>query len=167
TNSITRATTACFEPSLDYIVLKLPRWDFRKFELVKRKLGSTMKSVGELMAIGRSCEQVLQKAIRMSERETDARVANPYDDKTSMLSAIDPWFLIRIKNIIDMEYTLRRHSDFNEDIIKEAKRIGFSDKQIGSCLGIDELKIRSLRHRFGIRPAIKQIDTLAAEWPAK
>ena len=88
-------------------------------------------------------------------------------EKISMLSAIDPWFLIRIKNIIDMEYTLRRHSDFNEDIIKEAKRIGFSDKQIGRCLSIDELKIRSLRHRFGIRPVIKQIDTLAAEWPAK
>ena len=244
TNSITRATTACFEPSLDYIVLKLPRWDFRKFELVKRKLGSTMKSVGEVMAIGRSFEEVLQKAIRMSEIGKDGLVANPYEDKKSqnsvsarilkrehvtspvarpnvsnfqaqedeekaepqegntentetmeqallhptdevifdvvksmqagmtlekisMLSAIDPWFLIRIKNIIDMEYTLRRHSDFNEDIIKEAKRIGFSDKQIGSCLGIDELKIRSLRHRFGIRPAIKQIDTLAAEWPAK
>ena len=244
TNSITRATTACFEPSLDYIVLKLPRWDFRKFELVKRKLGSTMKSVGEVMAIGRSFEEVLQKAIRMCEIGKDGLVANPYEDKKSqnsvsaripkrehvtspvarpnvsnfqaqedeekaepqegntentetmeqallhptdevifdvvkamqagmtlekisMLSAIDPWFLIRIKNIIDMEYTLRRHSDFNEDIIKEAKRIGFSDKQIGSCLGIDELKIRSLRHRFGIRPAIKQIDTLAAEWPAK
>ena len=238
TNSITRATTACFEPSLDYIVLKLPRWDFRKFELVKRKLGSTMKSVGEVMAIGRSFEEVLQKAIRMSEIGKDGLVANPYEDKKSqnsvsarilkrsnvsnfpaqedeekaetqegsegntentetieqallhptdevifdvvkamqagmslekisMLSAIDPWFLIRIKNIIDMEYTVRRHSDFNEDIIKEAKRIGFSDKQIGSCLGIDELKIRSLRHRFGIRPAIKQIDTLAAEWPAK
>src|SRR5207237_10137777 len=76
TNSITRATTACFEPSLDYIVLKLPRWDFRKFELVKRKLGSTMKSVGEVMAIGRSFEEVLQKAVRMCEIGKDGLVAN-------------------------------------------------------------------------------------------
>jgi len=247
TNSITRATTACFEPSLDYVVLKMPRWDFRKFELVKRKLGSTMKSVGEVMAIGRSFEEILQKAIRMSEIGKDGLVANPVEYKKSqnyvsaeismieqigsaagrpnvpnfpaqgdgeedetqeggegsteytetmeqallhptdeiifdvvkamkagmtlqkitMLSAIDPWFLIRIKNIIDMEYRLRQQSDFDEDIIKEAKKIGFADKQIGRCLGIDELKIRSLRHRFGIRPVVKQIDTLAAEWPAK
>ena len=242
-NSITRVTTACFEPSLDYVVVKMPRWDFRKFELVKRKLGSTMKSVGEVMAIGRSFEEVLQKAIRMSEIGKDGLVANADEDKKSQssvstrvltiqhitqpsdrpkvsnepihgdeenagtqelntentetmeqallhptdeimfdvvkamqagmtlqkigkLSAIDPWFLLRIKNIIDMEYTLRQ-SEFNEDIIKGAKKIGFSDKQIGRCLGIEELKIRSLRQRFGIRPVIKQIDTLAAEWPAK
>ncbi|MGB6594366.1 MAG: carbamoyl phosphate synthase large subunit, partial [Candidatus Nitrosopolaris sp.] len=242
-NNITRATTACFEPSLDYVVVKMPRWDFRKFELVKRKLGSAMKSVGEVMAIGRSFEEVLQKAIRMCEIGKDGLVANVNEDNKSQssllarvsstqhitqptdrpnasnqpinadeenvrmqerntenaevmeqallhptdeilfdvvramqagmtlqkigkLSAIDPWFLLRIKNIIDMECTLRQ-SEFNEDIIKEAKRIGFSDRQIGRCLGIDELKIRSLRQRFGIRPVIKQIDTLAAEWPAK
>src|SRR5437660_12100201 len=86
TNNITRATTACFEPSLDYIVLKLPRWDFRKFELVKRKLGSTMKSVGEVMAIGRSFEEVLQKAIRMCEIGKDGLVANPYEDNNSQNS---------------------------------------------------------------------------------
>jgi carbamoylphosphate synthase large subunit len=229
-NSITKTTTACFEPSLDYVVVKLPRWDFRKFELVKRKLGTTMKSVGEVMAIGRSFEEALQKAIRMCEIGKDGLVANPDEHKASvttqhfmqptdrsnvsnppideekaatpegntetmeqallhptdeimfdvvkamqagmtlqkiaMLSAIDPWFLVRIKNIIDMEYTLRQ-SEFNEDIIREAKKIGFSDKQIGRCLDIGELKIRSLRQRFAIRPVIKQIDTLAAEWPAK
>jgi carbamoylphosphate synthase large subunit len=242
-NSITRATTACFEPSLDYVVVKMPRWDFRKFELVKRKLGSTMKSVGEVMAIGRNFEEVLQKAIRMCEIGKDGLVANSDEDKKNqssvsarvsttqhitqpsdrfnvsnrpidadeeneytqgvntentetmeqallhptdeimfdvvkamqagmtlqkigMLSAIDPWFLVRIRNIIDMESALRQ-SEFNEDIIREAKKIGFSDKQIGRCLGIDELKIRSLRQRFGIRPVIKQIDTLAAEWPAR
>ena len=242
-NSITMATTACFEPSLDYVVVKMPRWDFRKFELVKRKLGSTMKSVGEVMAIGRSFEEVLQKAIRMSEIGKDGLVANPDEDKKSQssvstrvlttqhitqpsdrpnvsnepihgdeenagtqevntentetmeqallhptdeimfdvvkamqagmtlqkigkLSAINPWFLLRIKNIIDMEYTLRQ-SEFNEDIIKEAKKIGFSDKQIGRCLGIEELKIRSLRQRFGIRPVIKQIDTLVCRVACK
>jgi carbamoyl-phosphate synthase large subunit len=241
-NKITRATTACFEPSLDYVVVKMPRWDFRKFELVKRKLGSTMRSVGEVMAIGRSFEEALQKAIRMCEIGKDGLVANHNDDKKSQnsisarvstkahiiqpaetpdvsnqpihrddedvgihgntedaetieqallyptdeilfdvvkamqagmdlqkickLSAIDPWFLLRIKNIIDMECVLR-HSEFDKDIIKEAKRIGFSDRQIGRCLDVEELKIRSLRQSFGIRPMIKQIDTLAAEWPAK
>jgi carbamoyl-phosphate synthase large subunit len=239
-NKITRATTACFEPSLDYVVVKMPRWDFRKFELVKRKLGTTMKSVGEVMAIGRSFEEALQKAIRMCEIGKDGLVANHNEDKKSenrilarvstklqpaerpdvsnhpyhradedvgikelntedaetieqallyptdeilfdvvkamqagmdlqkicKLSAIDPWFLSRIKNIIDMECVLRQ-AEFNKDIIKEAKRIGFSDRQIGRCLGVEELKIRSLRQSFGIKPMIKQIDTLAAEWPAK
>src|SRR5436853_7604450 len=85
-NRITNVTTTNIEPSLDYIVLKLPRWDFRKFELVKRKLGSTMKSVGEVMAIGRSFEEVLQKAIRMCEIGKDGLVANPYEDKKSQNS---------------------------------------------------------------------------------
>lgn len=242
-NSITRATTACFEPSLDYLILKLPRWDFRKFELVKRKLGSSMKSVGEVMAIGRNFEEAIQKAIRMCEIGKDGLVANVDEDtgegnhtgilmgkymspiegetsisivpgqkqeqgsethrleantqnterieqsllypsdeiifdvvkairagismqKISTLSAIDTWFLTRIKNIIDIEDKLR-FSRFNEDIVKEAKRIGFSDKQLGRCLSMSELQVRRLRQRFGITPVVKQIDTLAAEWPAK
>jgi carbamoyl-phosphate synthase large subunit len=202
-NRITKVTTAYFEPSLDYIVLKMPRWDFRKFELVKRKLGSTMKSVGEVMAIGRSFEEVLQKAVRMSEIGKDGLVANtdnpegeeneeietieqgllhPNDEiiftvikairagmtvKTiNKLSAIDPWFLLRIKNVVDMQERLRK-SSFDSDTIREAKRMGFSDGQIGRCLGLDEIKIRSLRKSFGINPVVKQIDTLAAEWPAK
>lgn len=202
-NRITKVTTANFEPSLDYIVLKMPRWDFRKFELVKRKLGSTMKSVGEVMAIGRTFEEVIQKAIRMCEIGKDGLVANndkyvkaengdietieqallhPNDEilftivkaiqagmsikVISQLSSIDPWFLARIKNIVHMEDKMRR-SNLDEDVIKEAKRIGFSDKQIGRCLDLDELKLRSLRKRFGIKPVVKQIDTLAAEWPAK
>ena len=87
-------------------------------------------------------------------------------ERISQLSAVDPWFLIRIKSIVDMEDKLRK-SNFDEDVIREAKKIGFSDKQIGRCLDLDELKLRSLRQRFGIKPVIKQIDTLAAEWPAK
>ena len=201
-NRITKATSAYFEPSLDYIVLKMPRWDFRKFELVKRRLGTAMKSVGEVMAIGRNFEEAVQKAIRMCEIGKDGLVANsdnmtapsedmesiehallhPNDEiiftivkairaemtveRISQLSAIDPWFLIRIKSIVDMEDKLRK-SNFDEDLIREAKKIGFSDKQIGRCLDLDELKLRSLRQRFGIKPVIKQIDTLAAEWPAK
>jgi carbamoyl-phosphate synthase large subunit len=202
-NRITKVTSAYFEPSLDYIVLKMPRWDFQKFELVKRKLGSAMKSVGEVMAIGTNFEEVIQKAIRMCEIGKDGLIANgdinagassedieaieqallqPTDEilftvvkaikagmsiaAVSRLSAIDPWFVSRIKNIVDMEYKLQQ-SDFDENIIREAKRIGFSDRQIGRCLGVEELRIRRLRERLGIKPVIKQIDTLAAEWPAK
>ena len=202
-NKITKATTACFEPSLDYIVLKMPRWDFRKFEFVKRKLGSAMKSVGEVMAIGRNLEEVIQKAIRMCDIGMDGLVANldnsvadltqntealeqallhPNDeiiftivrairagmtiDRINQLSAIDPWFLIIIKNIVDMEEKLR-NSNLDLDLIKKAKKIGFSDRQIGRCLGLDEFKCREIRQKFGIKPVVKQIDTLSAEWPAK
>ena len=202
-NRITKATTACFEPSLDYIVLKMPRWDFKKFEFVKRKLGSTMKSVGEVMAIGRSFEEVIQKAIRMCDIGKDGLVANldnaaadsaeytealeqallhPNDEITftvvkairagmtikriNQLSAIDPWFLMKIKNIVDLEVKLR-NSNLDVDLIKEAKKIGFSDRQIGRCLELDEFKCREIRQKFGIKPVVKQIDTLSAEWPAK
>ena len=202
-NKITKATTACFEPSLDYIVLKMPRWDFRKFEFVKRKLGSAMKSVGEVMAIGRNLEEVIQKAIRMCDIGMDGLVANPDNlvadlnqntevleqallhpndeiiftivkairagmtiNRINQLSAIDPWFLMKIKNIVDMEEKLR-NSNLDIDLIKKAKKIGFSDRQIGRCLGLDEFKCREIRQKFGIKPVIKQIDTLSAEWPAK
>lgn len=202
-NKITKATTACFEPSLDYIVLKMPRWDFRKFEFVKRKLGSAMKSVGEVMAIGRNLEEVIQKAIRMCDIGMDGLVANldnmvadltqntealeqallhPNDEiiftvvkairagmtikRINQLSAIDPWFLMKIKNIVDMEEKLR-NSNLDIDLIKKAKKIGFSDRQIGRCIGLDEFKCREIRQKFGIKPVVKQIDTLSAEWPAK
>jgi carbamoyl-phosphate synthase large subunit len=202
-NRITKATTACFEPSLDYVVLKMPRWDFSKFELVKRKLGSAMKSVGEVMAIGRTFEEVVQKAIRMCDMGKDGLVANassppaptaddierieqalvhPNDEiifavveamKAGMsieriyqLSFIDPWFLTKIKNIVDMEALLRKTS-FDEGIVKKAKKLGFSDKQIARCQSLDEMQVRAFREKFGIKPVVKQIDTLAAEWPAK
>lgn len=202
-NRITKVTTACFEPSLDYVVLKMPRWDFSKFELVKRKLGSAMKSVGEVMAIGRNFEEVIQKAIRMCDIGKDGLVANansppetsqedmerieqalihPNDEiifavveaiKAGMtmeriyqLSAIDSWFLVKIRNIVDMEQEIRR-SSFDEGVIKKAKKLGFSDKQIARCQNLEEMQVRSFREKFGIRPVVKQIDTLAAEWPAK
>jgi carbamoyl-phosphate synthase large subunit len=205
-NRITKATTACFEPSLDYVVLKMPRWDFSKFELVKRKLGSAMKSVGEVMAIGRSFEEVVQKAIRMCDMGKDGLVSNannnssparapedierieqalihPNDEiifavveamKAGMtieriyqLSAVDPWFLTKIKNIVDMEDRLRKSTIVDEDLIRNAKKMGFSDKQIARCQNLDEMQVRSFREKFGIKPVVKQIDTLAAEWPAK
>ena len=213
-NKITKVTSACFEPSLDYMVLKMPRWDFRKFELVKRRLGTTMKSVGEVMAIGKNFEEVIQKAIRMCEIGRDGLVANsgifemdignntrddgPIDnqeiekieyslihpddeiifnvvkaikfglsiDKINKLSSIDPWFLMKIKNIIDEENKLKK-SKFDVSLISEAKKLGFSDKQIGRCFSLQEHQVRELRKKFGIVPVIKQIDTLAAEWPAK
>jgi carbamoyl-phosphate synthase large subunit len=202
-NRITKITTACFEPSLDYVVLKMPRWDFSKFELVKRKLGSAMKSVGEVMAIGRSFEEVVQKAIRMCDIGKDGLVANanssstpaqedlerieqalihPNDEiifavveamKVGMsieriyeLSAIDPWFLVKIKNIVEVETKLRK-SSFDEGLIRTAKKMGFSDRQIARCQNLEEMQVRTFREKFGIIPVVKQIDTLAAEWPAK
>ena len=200
-NRITKVTTACFEPSLDYVVLKMPRWDFSKFEMVKRKLGSAMKSVGEVMAIGRTFEEVIQKAIRMSATGKDGLVANGNDlqeadierieqallqpndeviyavvqamkaglsiDRIYQLSHIDPWFLTKIKNIVNMEEKLRKQGNFEQDMVREAKKMGFSDRQLGRCLSTDEMQVRSLREKFGIKPVVKQIDTLAAEWPAK
>jgi carbamoyl-phosphate synthase large subunit len=201
-NSITKATTACFEPSLDYVVLKMPRWDFRKFELVNRRIGTSMKSVGEVMAIGRTFEEVLQKAIRMNDAGKMGLVGNeqelkeeleiieqkllyPSDEilfdvvkairlgipisRINKLSTIDSWFLIKIKNIVNMYDKLREIdvSDISEEVLRDAKKYGFSDSQVGQCLGVKELSARKLRQKLGINPVVKQVDTLAAEWPAK
>jgi carbamoyl-phosphate synthase large subunit len=201
-NSITKATTACFEPSLDYVVLKMPRWDFRKFELANRRIGTSMKSVGEVMAIGRTFEEVLQKAIRMNDGGKIGLVGNeeklkeeleiveqkllyPSDEilfdvvkamrlgipvaRISKLSAIDSWFLEKIKNIVDL-YDKLQHldvSEISENLLRDAKKYGFSDLQIAKCLGLKEMTARKLRQKFGINPVVKQVDTLAAEWPAK
>ncbi len=199
-NHITKSTTACFEPSLDYIVCKHPRWDFGKFELVNRKLGPTMKSVGEVMAIGRTFEESLQKSIRMLNLGREGLVLNrkadyganvediennlykPNDlilyyvasaikkgfttERIYKLSAIDPWFIEKIRNIVNMEESLTS-KELNEELLKNAKHFGFSDKQIGKASGKDHSQIRQLRKKHGITPAVKRIDTLAAEWPAK
>lgn len=203
-NKVTKKTTAFFEPSLDYVVVKMPRWDFNKFENVNRRLGTAMKSVGEVMAIGRTFEECIQKAIRMCDIGKKGLVENyeftepneeeleniehallyPDDsilfevvraiysgmtiEKINELSSIDPWFLAKIKNIIEMERRLKNSgNDFDESLIKEAKEAGFSDKQLSSYLKLDEITVRKLRKKFGIQPVIKQIDTLAAEWPAQ
>ena len=199
-NRITKATTACFEPSLDYIVCKHPRWDFNKFELANRKLGPTMKSVGEVMAIGRTFEESLQKAIRMLDIGNDGLVLNRINGKTYneedienhlrahddfilyyvaaalrkgipvekiyKLSAIDPWFIEKIKNIVDTEQKLKE-TKLEPQLLREAKKLGFSDRQIGRAVKKDELEIRKIRKNEKIFPVVKQIDTLAAEWPAK
>ncbi len=196
TNKITGVTTACFEPSLDYIVVKIPRWDFQKFRRVSRGIGTQMKSVGEVMAIGRNFEEAFQKAIRMLDidRElTDVKdlplepgrirkeVGQPTDlriffvvkalkvgmkiDELSILSGIDLWFLDKIRNILEFEKTIKKTS-LNPDVLKKAKTLGFSDHKIGELVGRTEDQIRELRKQNGITPWVKQIDSLAAEWPA-
>ncbi|MCH6585955.1 MAG: carbamoyl-phosphate synthase (glutamine-hydrolyzing) large subunit [Thaumarchaeota archaeon] len=198
-NKITQNTTACFEPSLDYIVCKHPRWDFEKFELVNRKLGPAMKSVGEVMAIGRTFEESLQKSIRMLDIGNDGLVLNRVNGKTYneeqienkltfhddhilynvaialkmgfsveriyKLSTIDPWFIEKIKNIVEIESKLKT-SELGESLLWEAKKMGFSDKQIARAKGKTPDEVRDLRKKLGVLPSVKQIDTLAAEWPA-
>ncbi len=203
-NRVTKATSACFEPALDYVIVKFPRWDLQKFRNAKRHLGPQMKSVGEVMAVGRCLEEALQKAVRMldigkagltcneDDEEDEAmetikdNVANPTDERLFKivkalkkgvsieeiyrLSGVDAFFLHKISNVINMEEKLRHAGIENEnftEVVKEAKRLGFSDRQIAFCLNTEEMLIRKLRKDVGIAPVVKQIDTLAAEWPAK
>ncbi|MGE5680244.1 MAG: carbamoyl-phosphate synthase (glutamine-hydrolyzing) large subunit [Bacillota bacterium] len=197
-NIITQETSACFEPALDYITLKFPRWDLQKFSQVSTLLGSEMKSVGEVMSIGRSFEEVIQKAIRMLDvgmngfvcneieiGELEKAIESPTDkrifavakalelgysvEKLHELSKIDCWFLYKMKNIIDTQKEIKSHTLTNmpEELLREAKQRGYSDKQIGMILGETEISVRNIRKKHNIVPAIKQIDTLAAEYPAK
>jgi carbamoyl-phosphate synthase large subunit len=203
-NKVTEVTTACFEPALDYITVKIPRWDLQKFKNADRHIGPQMRSVGEVMSIGRCLEEALQKAVRMldtgklglvcnpddSEPESVERIkeviANPTDERLYKivqalkmgisieeiyrLSGVDPFFLHKIQNIIDMEKQLRSlqlKDSFAKDVVREAKRLGFSDEQIAICTENTEPEVRQFRKTAGIVPVIKQIDTLAAEWPAK
>ncbi|XP_050730694.1 CAD protein-like isoform X4 [Eriocheir sinensis] len=196
TNSVTASTTACFEPSLDYCVVKVPRWDLSKFNRVSTKIGSSMKSVGEVMGIGRSFEEALQKALRMvdealagldpyvsepDEQElqqpTDKRILvlaaalrKGWDvDKLYNLTRIDKWFLYKMKNITNMYErleSLAEEEELPEDVLRAAKQLGFSDKQIGGAAQGTELAVRALREKHGILPFVKQVDTVSAEWPA-
>ena len=197
-NSITKETGCCFEPSLDYLVLKMPRWDLSKFERANLKIGTEMKSVGEVMAIGRSFEEVLQKAIRMLMIGADGFTAHRNRnfhipdyakeirepttrrifalaealrkgvsiDAIHEFSHINPWFLEKMKNIIHFEKFLSKNR-LNRNTLKSAKRLGFSDAQIAVIKKTTESKVRALRRMHGVLPYIKQIDTLAGEFPAK
>jgi carbamoyl-phosphate synthase large subunit len=203
-NKVTEVTTACFEPALDYITVKIPRWDLQKFKNADRHVGPQMRSVGEVMAIGRCMEEALQKAVRMLDTGKLGLVCNPEDSepeplerikdvlahptderlfkivkalKTGLsieeiyrLSGVDPFFLHKIQNIIDMEAKLcmlQLKDSTAKEIVREAKRLGFSDEQIAVCTDNSEPEVRQFRKTAGIIPFIKQIDTLAAEWPAK
>lgn len=194
-NSVTGVTTACFEPSLDYCVVKIPRWDLHKFSRVSTKIGSSMKSVGEVMAIGRKFEEAFQKALRMVDENVngfdpyikevnDEELKEPTDkrmfvvaaalkkgysvDKLYDLTKIDRWFLEKMKKVIDWTTFLETIDQLHlsHDILLKAKQMGFSDKQIANAVKSTELAIRKQREEFGIKPYVKQIDTVAAEWPA-
>ncbi|HEX6267837.1 MAG TPA: carbamoyl-phosphate synthase (glutamine-hydrolyzing) large subunit, partial [Burkholderiales bacterium] len=187
-NAITRATTACFEPALDYVVVKAPRWDLHKFRRASPTIGSSMKSVGEVMAIGRGFEEALQKALRMVGTpplldfdDIDSLLQNPTPERIYVvaeafrrgwtiervyaLSHIDPWFLQRIRRIVAIEARLRE--GMTGELLAEAKRAGFSDSQIASLGQTSEKKIRERREAAGLHPCVKQIDTLAGEYPAQ
>ena len=213
-NRITRVTSACFEPALDYIVVKVPRWDLSKFKNVDLRIGSEMKSVGEVMSIGRSFEEAIQKALRSTGigapglsasdslcgngrnnirkallKPTDRRIFIIYRallegwpvEKIYKLTKIDRWFLHKIANALDTEKQLRKATAvphpqlpapnsalrIDRNLLARAKRLGFSDEQIGSFTGLAEAEVRTLREEYRIKPAIKQIDTMAGEYPAK
>jgi carbamoyl-phosphate synthase large subunit len=195
-NSITKKTYSCFEPALDYVALKIPRWDLGKFPRVDEEIGSKMKSVGEVMAIGRSFPEVLQKAIRMLQVgkfglvlnksktqtiEEDIITPTPRRlfaisralregytvDEIHEMSKIDKWFLYQIMQIDGFRKLELGKEGITKDFLIEAKQLGYSDKQIGLLVGTDEDDIRIIRKKLGVLPAFKQIDTLAAEYPAE
>ncbi len=207
-NAVTKVTTACFEPALDYIVCKIPRWDLGKFTGVSKQIGSSMKSVGEIMAIGRNFEEVIQKGLRMIGQgmhgfignkdlqvdDIEKELSNPTDtrifviaqalaegysvDRIWELTRIDKWFLYRLKNIFDTGQSLAEADDVSvlpDEQILDAKCFGFSDFQIARLIykhekgeiEKDMLKVRDYRKSRGILPQVKQIDTLAAEYPAR
>ncbi|XP_067406623.1 multifunctional protein CAD [Emydura macquarii macquarii] len=197
-NSVTNSTTANFEPSLDYCVVKIPRWDLSKFLRVSTKIGSSMKSVGEVMAIGRNFEEAFQKALRMVDENcvgfdhtvkpaSDVELETPTDKRIFVLAAalragyaierlyeltkIDRWFLHKMKNVTDHAVRLESYregrSPMPPDVLKKAKQLGFSDKQVAQAVLSTELAVRKMRHDLKILPVVKQIDTVAAEWPAQ
>ncbi|CAH6786921.1 Cad [Phodopus roborovskii] len=194
-NSVTGGTAA-FEPSLDYCVVKIPRWDLSKFLRVSTKIGSCMKSVGEVMGIGRSFEEAFQKALRMVDENcvgfdhtvkpvSEVELETPTDKRIFVVAAalwagysverlyeltrIDCWFLHRMKRIVTHAQLLEQHrgQPLSQDLLHQAKCLGFSDKQIALAVLSTELAVRKLRQELGICPAVKQIDTVAAEWPAQ
>jgi carbamoyl-phosphate synthase large subunit len=196
-NAVTKTTTANFEPSLDYVVTKIPRWDLAKFQHVKRDIGSAMKSVGEVMAIGRTFEESIQKAIRQVDPrfigfqgdkfdDLDFELQNPTDrrwlavgqamlhenytvDRVHELTKIDKWFLYKLQNIVDCTHELEDVGSLfglKKELVMKAKKMGFSDKQIAKAVGSTEDEVRARRKGFGIKPFVKKIDTLAAEFPA-
>jgi len=198
-NSITKKTTSCFEPALDYVVVKMPRWDLNKFNKVSTNLGSEMKSVGEVMAIGKNFEEAVQKASRMLQvglygivcnemkiSSLEKSIKDPNDkrlfaiakalkksyttSKINSLTGIDRWFLEKIKNIVDLEILLSSYKclkELDKEKFLEAKKQGFSDKQIAIIFNVTEAEVTRERKNNGIRAKFRQIDTLAGEFPAK
>jgi carbamoyl-phosphate synthase large subunit len=206
-NAVTKNTTACFEPSLDYIVTKIPRWDLSKFQYVDRHVGSAMKSVGEVMAVGRTFEESMQKAIRQVDpsflgfeplaqpfEDVDDVLRNPTDqrlfalaqvmlnkdkairdkytvDHLNKLTNIDKWFLYKLQKIANIQLDLAKQVNvplekLPVELLKSAKKSGFSDLKIAKLINAEELTVRALRKSLNIIPNVKRIDTVAAEFPA-
>ena len=207
-NSVTKTTSAFFEPALDYVVCKIPRWDLSKFRGVDKELGSSMKSVGEVMAIGRNFEEAIQKGLRMIGQgmhgfvenkeleipDIDAALREPTDKRVSVISKamhkgytvdqiheltkIDKWFLEKLKHIIDIDEQLKtvNANTLDKELLRTAKVYGFTDFQVARAIGLEgemgnmhkaTMVVRRLRKNYGILPVVKQIDTLAAEYPAQ
>lgn len=207
-NSVTKTTSAFFEPALDYVVCKIPRWDLSKFRGVDKELGSSMKSVGEVMAIGRNFEEAIQKGLRMIGQgmhgfvenkeleipDIDAALREPTDkrvfviskamhkgytvDQIHELTKIDKWFLEKLKHIIDIDGQLKtvNANTLDKELLRTAKVYGFTDFQVARAIGLEgemgnmhkaTMVVRRLRKNYGILPVVKQIDTLAAEYPAQ
>ncbi len=206
-NSVTKSTPAFFEPALDYVVCKMPRWDLGKFHGVSRELGSSMKSVGEVMAIGRTFEEAFQKGLRMIGQgmhgfvqnkeldiaDVDKALREPTDRRVFVISKalqagydieriyadtrIDRWFLYKLQHIVDTSCALENYTmeTLPPDLLRKAKCLGFSDFQIARAIGLEDLQgseaalltVRVLRKKYGILPVVKQIDTLAGEYPAQ
>ena len=197
-NSVTKVTCACFEPSLDYVVVKMPRWDLKKFTRVSTQLGSSMKSIGEVMSIGRSFEEAIQKAIRAIDfhnlgfgetkalMSIDDELQTPSDqrlfaianamhagysvDKIWEMTKIDKWFLHKLKGLSNFGKSMSKLNTNDvaqrPDLLLQAKQLGFSDRQLAKFLDSNELAVRRMRLEAGITPFVKQIDTVAAEFPA-
>jgi carbamoyl-phosphate synthase large subunit len=200
-NAVTGKTYACFEPALDYVVVKFPRWPFDKFALADRALGTQMKSTGEVMAIGRTFEEALLKAVRsleiglyslavpglakLAEGELEKKLAGAHDERLfvvaealrrnfapgriASLSDIDPWFVEKIKSIVDYEKTLtwKRFEDLDKEGIRTAKRLGLADARIAELTGVAEKDVRARRKDAGVDPVYKMVDTCAAEFEAE
>ena len=207
-NSVTKTTSAFFEPALDYVVCKIPRWDLSKFRGVDKELGSSMKSVGEVMASGRNFEEAIQKGLRMIGQgmhgfvenkeleipDIDAALREPTDkrvfviskamhkgytvDQIHELTKIDKWFLEKLKHIIDIDEQLKtvNANTLDKELLRTAKVYGFTDFQVARAIGLEgemgnmhkaTMVVRRLRKNYGILPVVKQIDTLAAEYPAQ
>ncbi|CAK9304719.1 unnamed protein product [Gordionus sp. m RMFG-2023] len=203
-NTTTGVTSACFEPSLDYVVTKIPRWDLDRFHGISKEIGSSMKSVGEVMAIGRTFEESFQKALRMTHpsvmgltpfvplTKTDSdmkvemkEIKTPSHNRLYIIAKalkegmtvdeiykgtdIDPWFLGKMKNIVDLQTMISKFNidNLSQEILRLAKEYGFSDSHLAKLLKSDEDKVRQLRKKLDIEPFVKQIDTMAAEYPSQ
>jgi carbamoyl-phosphate synthase large subunit len=196
-NKITKVTQSFFEPALDYIVVKMPRWDLSKFVGAAEHIGSAMKSVGEVMAIGRSFEEAFEKAVRMARGTEESVTDNGFKDEREVkefletptprrvfavaealrrgtpvekiykITGIDPWFLYRILNIVEVQKKFLKEKKLTKDNLLLLKQTGFSDKKIGKLSGKKELEIRGLRKKMGVVPYVFAIDTLAGEVPAQ